>query len=603
MLLFLAIFMLTACGTTEEITEVDPVEQSTEVIQVDMGIEDFSCHTIDAQGEVIQGYHRPEDGNWYLFVPSTQQISELEIYYEGDITEVSSGNLNKEALTISSAFADGTESIEVKSEDGDSSTIVAMQSDLPSLQIYLNDTTLDIIHQDKDKKYKDNTVILTDPEETYSFSEENSVEIKGRGNSSWREFDKKGYQIKFSEKKDVFGMGEAKKWVLIPNASDDSLMRNQLAFQLAAEMDMAFVPEMKYVDLWIDGDYLGTYMLGEKVELGSSRLNLTNEAGALFEHDEDFYTEEDYWFYNEEIQRHFTLKEIDSEDTAVIEAAIESFNTSLTEWMMYLYSLRPKDATLEALSEKIDVDSFAKYYLINDYVMNIESFGTSFYWYQDGPDDVLHLGPIWDYDTCMGNDGFPADGNYGYQHIMFWMLLNKPEFRERVEELYVQYKDHFDMLDDNVATIKAEIAKSAEMNYLRWDTLGMINPKKLHLTYSETFDEATSSLETWLKTRETNFHVPVTEMATSKVSDDLRTIEIYFEPEEEYEKVRVLVWSMESDPQEVIEIQAELVDGVWYGIGDLTQFKTPGMFSCDVYVNDDTSATVNCLNYVKYIAK
>ena len=125
----------------------------------------------------------------------------------------------------------------------------------------------------------------------------------------------------------------------------------------------------------------------------------------------------------------------------------------------------------------IDVKSFAKYYLINEYVLNRESFATSFYWYKDGPDDVIHLGPIWDFDTCIGNDGVEFTENYGDEHILFRHLLASPEFYQLTQELYEQYKPLLENMSRDADAVKAYIEGSAEMNYIRWDTLGTTNPK------------------------------------------------------------------------------------------------------------------------------
>lgn len=601
MLLTILLLVLTGCGmgTTKETSTAISAETVTEQRE----IENFSCYALDTQGKELFGYRREKDGSWYLFVPSTQSISDLEIYYTGTVSEVSSGALDTESGVVIGAFSNGNTQVEFRSADGAAVTVIAMQSELPAVQIYLKDTTLDIIHQDKDERYKGNTVLISDPNGTYNLCVEASVEIKGRGNSSWREYEKKGYQIKFDEKTDVFGMGKAKKWVLLANASDDSMIRTQLVYQMAKNLDMAFVPEMQYIDLWIDGEYLGTYMIGEKIEIGGSRLDLEHPEGGLFEHDENFFAEEDYWLYNERIQRHFTLKEIVEEEDAMIEASMESFDKSIDELMMYLYSTPPKQATLESLSQMIDVDSFAKYYLINEYVMNRESYATSFYWYQDGPNDVLHMGPIWDYDTCMGNDGTTYKENYGDKHLLYWLLLTGSEFRGRVECLYAQYKDELDAMTDNVNVLKDEIYTSAEMNYLRWDVLGTASPKNPDVMYADTFEEAVASVEKWLAGREKNFNVPATHMATSIVSEDRKTVDVYFEPEKKYNKVRFMVWSMESDPREVHEFKAEQTNGIWHATVDLTLFNTTGMYSMDVYANNDKFAISNGFNYIETIDK
>lgn len=564
---------------------------------------DFSCYTLDTRGEKISGFEREEDGIWYLFVPSMQQISDVVIHYEGDVTEVSAGTNDEKSDTVSGAFAKSGDKIELKTKDGSSYTVAVMQSALPSLQIDLHDTDLDTIHQDKDEKYKENTLTITNPDGSCEILAENSVEIKGRGNSSWQLFDKKGYQVKFSEKTSVLGMGKAKKWILLANASDDSMIRTKLVYDMADQLDMEFVPSFEYVDLWIDGEYLGTYMIGEKVENGSSRLDFQNPTGALFEHDEAFYDEEEDSIYNKMLQRHFVLKEIEEEKEENIELAMVDFDTSLDDLMTYLYETPSEQVTLTALSEKIDVDSFAKYYLINEYVQNREAFATSFFWYQDGAEDVLHLGPIWDFDTCMGNDGTAFTENYGQEHLMFRYLLAAPEFRERIEALYQQYQPAFAGMEANAEVLKEEISDSAAMNYLRWDVLGKPNPKKAAEPFYATFPDAVHSVEAWLAGRAEHFQIPECSVVTSTVSEDCKWLTTYFDDGNKYQSVRFVVLNADSDTNSVVWSTAERVNGVWKAVTDLSYFNEAGLYRADVYGDDESMAATNGYHYVKHAVK
>ena len=157
------------------------------------------------------------------------------------------------------------------------------------------------------------------------------------------------------------------------------------------------------MDLWIDSQYLGVYLLGEKAEIGKGRLNLQDPAGAMFELDNGFATDEDHYFFEGRLNSYFALKEIVEEDDAHIAQAMTNFQTAMTRFTTALTSEGWENLSLAQLSEMIDVDSLARYYLMNEYVLNGESFFTSFFWYQDGASDVLHVGPLWDFDTCMGN--------------------------------------------------------------------------------------------------------------------------------------------------------------------------------------------------------
>ena len=99
-------------------------------------------------------------------------------------------------------------------------------------------------------------------------------EIHARGNASFEFADKKPFSIRLHEKTSVLGMEESKKWVLVANAFDETLSRNTIVTEMAKAMDMAFVPESEYVDLYIDGEYQGNYQIYEKVEIADGRVEI-----------------------------------------------------------------------------------------------------------------------------------------------------------------------------------------------------------------------------------------------------------------------------------------------------------------------------------------
>ena len=105
------------------------------------------------------------------------------------------------------------------------------------------------------------------------------TQIKGRGNSTW-EKEKKPYQIKLSEKTDLLQTGskdnKSKTWVLLANYMDPATMRNTLIYNLGLELGMDFCMENSWVNLYYDGEYRGCYLLSEKVEIGSGRVDITD---------------------------------------------------------------------------------------------------------------------------------------------------------------------------------------------------------------------------------------------------------------------------------------------------------------------------------------
>ena len=125
--------------------------------------------------------------------------------------------------------------------------------------------------------------------------EETTMKIKGRGNSTWwictdasagAVVGKCPYQVKFGDKTSVLGMPEDKKWVLLAEKSDKSMIRNKIARYMGELSDLEYTPNAEYVELFINEDYQGTYLIGQKVEESSNRVDIGDD-GYLIEIDTD----------------------------------------------------------------------------------------------------------------------------------------------------------------------------------------------------------------------------------------------------------------------------------------------------------------------------
>lgn len=206
----------------------------------------------------------------------------------------------------------GTTDASLLFEEGDSIDNYSVMTDqnIGSLHFFSDDPVnqgMQYINGSSDHSTKaPGSIVLLD--EHLNLEYQGGVEaIKGRGNSSWKK-DKKPYQIKLAKKADLLkpGNGEqkAKKWILLANGFDSTMMRNHISFSLAQKMGFESTPEGRFVDLYYDGDYRGLYYLCEKVEIGNGRVEITdldakgNESilsgGYLLEIDNLYYSSEDH---------------------------------------------------------------------------------------------------------------------------------------------------------------------------------------------------------------------------------------------------------------------------------------------------------------------
>jgi len=458
----------------------------------------------DANGMKNISCYDKEDGAHYLFLTRSTDVSSLKLHYTGaELVKASKGELDKIRHVITLSLTEDSGFLAVREKNGRVHRVRIYRSDLPNVCISLNGITLEEVNAGtKNDKHPGNSVIITDSSGKVNAEETESVELKGRGNTTWEASEKKPYQLKFSEKTEVLGMGQAKKWVLLANSFDDSLMKNKIAFETANEMSGWWACSFEYCDLWIDGQYLGNYIIGQKNEIGSSRLDLKDKNGILVEMDDAFWYLEDerdqidttYW------GRHFVVSDVVDEDN--FDSAVKCFKAGMNDLESFL-SKADTSVPLSEIDRYIDVDDAAKYYIVNEFLDNRESFATSFYFYRDGYGDNIHVGPVWDFDSAFG----ATDYNYGplgegYKNEPFNSLIKLDSFRDYVADVYAGYDEEvFKEASKMVARIKTMLKRSAFMNYKKWDFLGKNNGKGCLYDLENTYGKAAARLADWLRSR------------------------------------------------------------------------------------------------------
>lgn len=305
-----------------------------------------------------------------------------------------------------------------------------------------------------------------------------TLEIRGRGNYSW-DLDKKPYAIKFTEKQRVLGMGSARRWVLIANYSDKTFMRNYLTLNLAEDMGMDYVSDCEYVNLVVNGEYNGLYLLTEKIEIHADRVDIDIEAGdVLMEIDlpERHNYECDYCIdvFGTAFPRPGEVRIQEPKPEDYDEAFMaEVYETAKNVVKRVVPAINRGFSTVE---EVIDVDSFVDWYILNEFVKNHDSalWTSCFCYIEDGK---LHMGPAWDYDTCMGNQAIASclkpEGFYISEEkraFWFYRLMQNAEFKSRVEARWRELRDTT-IFEDMIASVNetfSYIGPSVKLDNERW---------------------------------------------------------------------------------------------------------------------------------------
>ena len=392
---------------------------------------------------------------------------------------------------------------------------------LPEIRITLaNGVTIDQINSgSKDTKYPGNFVEIQEAEGK-DFSGYDDVELKGRGNFTWECGNKKPYQLKFDTKISILGMPKAKKWILIANYADVTLMRNKLAFDLALQMGFP-APESHWVDLYVNDSYLGNYLLCEKNEIGKGRVELKDDYGVLCEVDGNYGTKEDYYFTTAVNGNVIVLSDSVADDlgeeNAKSELAFFMFQNKINAFEELLYS---DTATWNEIAALIDVDSFIKYYFLQELCENSDGCYSSLYLYSDGVDDVIHLGPAWDFDIAFGQFNCDERGGnptidytsniitYQSKDSVDWFnrLLHHEEFNDLAILMYnEEIKPIFMGIPQMVADYMAEenFMVSVNRNFERWDKLlghKSVYGQDAH-SYASTYESEVQYMLDWIRDR------------------------------------------------------------------------------------------------------
>lgn len=274
-------------------------------------------------------------------------------------------------------------------------------------------------------------------------------QVKGRGNSSWEAsallFGKYAFNMKLSSATSLFGLPKSKSFCLLANNMDDALMRNAYVYQLAKDIGLYDSPEFEFVDIYDNGEYMGAYLVTEKVDVadknklvkGNSIDDLNEKAGAKFDEDHPVHTDDlgyatiksgpnldnDTNFVKKYQTTGTYLLEFEIPDRVKNEASyfkssqgqnvvlkspefatqgeVEFIKNKFNEMEALVYA---STIDLEALSKVMDLDSFARMYLIQEFTSNLDSAATSYYITYDCSKGLFVASPVWDYDWALGQN-------------------------------------------------------------------------------------------------------------------------------------------------------------------------------------------------------
>lgn len=340
---------------------------------------------------------------------------------------------------------------------------------------------------------------------TPSVTSYEAAQVKGRGNSSWQQA-KKPYAIKLNKKAEVLGMPKHKRWCLLSNCWG-YFFGNLTGYELGRRTEgMAWAPHGKYVELILNGEHKGCYLLTEQIKIDPNRLNITEigstdisgdalTGGYLLTYDNTW--DEDYKFYSQYYNLPVMFKipdeDIPDEQFNYVQDYINTFEASLKD----VNRLQAREYL-----EYIDVDSFIDQYFVWEIAGKSESGSftdfvapRSVYYHKDRL-GKLTAGPVWDFDSYlfMEKNLRCKSGQY------YKTLFTEPYFVERVKEKWPRYRDRLDERGGMIAyvdSLYAAVRPAALRDRVLWPWASYVSSRSVDEQYTLIHDNMTAKLD-WL---------------------------------------------------------------------------------------------------------
>ena len=300
-----------------------------------------------------------------------------------------------------------------------------------------------------------------------------------RGNYS-RTFPKRPYRIKFDSKQNVLDApAKAKKWTLINNYGDKTLMRNLIAFHLSSVLEMPYTPYGTAVNVIMNGEYKGCYQLCDQIEVNKNRVNITemkptdNEGEALtggYLIEVDAYAEDEISWFTSSNGTRVTIKSPDEDEITTEQSNyIRNFYSNMeNNWRTYL-----------------DTNTFLRHFLVGELSGNTDTYW-SVYMYKQRGEDKLYVGPVWDFDIAFENDNrtYPINNHTqwvyqygsveGYMRTLTTNIINDKTTKAQLIDIWDEAR-HNGIDEESllafIDNMSEQLQESQKLNFTRWPIL------------------------------------------------------------------------------------------------------------------------------------
>ena len=434
-----------------------------------------------------------DDNHCFVFLPSYADFSRIKVQMHLNRRcmlggKELAGEMNCDGFSLDTDYELAVEGVPL------TNLRFVQSANVAAMYVYTASGSMQTVHADKRNSERVSVSVYT-AEGKMNYHSSFTDQIRGHGNSTWLLYPKKPYQLSLQNQISLLNLRAGYKWILLANETDGSHLRNKIIFDFAQKVQgyQGFAPGCAFVDLYLNGEYTGLYLLTEKNEVSEARLNLST-GSTLFDLEMAVRTEEKNSFLlNPGVAAEIrypapcTNKQKDS-----LQQRLADFQTAL------LSSDYAEESSGKTWDEYIDMDSWGRKYLMEEVFENYDAGAFSQYFFWNGTDDKLYAGPCWDYDNTLGVSlqdnprNFIAQREWKYSFTYtpwFHGLWQKEAFRESVYQIY---RNDFlpeleKLLHQTIETEQLSVAAATENNRLRW---GRVSPR-----------EATDQMKSFLEKR------------------------------------------------------------------------------------------------------
>ena len=319
-----------------------------------------------------------------------------------------------------------------------------------------------------------------------------NTEIRGRGNSTWWNSDKKAYRIKFATKQKLLGrhFANARSWTLLANHGDKTMIRNALTYDLGRFMGMKFCPAARFVDVYLNDTYCGTYQISDQVQVHKRRIDIDEENGWVLEVANN-NSREDPCITSTIYRIMYNLKN-PKDDALTLQHRI-----GIGQWIEAMEKSLKGDAFADpkqGYRAYFDEEDLVNWYVGAEITGNIDALYSIYMW-KDADEEKMHFGPLWDLDLGYDNSSERSllramEAYLGLVDRPFEQLIRRMwqdqwfanACTNRLNELIANGLEQY--LLDHIDSLSTVIDASQKENYRIWNISGQVFSFEKHRYYT-----------------------------------------------------------------------------------------------------------------------